>query len=139
MPHPPPERSLLPETPEVKSAAAVKLSGRDGVVPSCSSQNPFSIFPFSRPPDLSTRRLYRVLRFPVIIMSPFLEKFEAPEGGYKFINGRGEEQDADEYIRVQELKLAEEANERMRQQEQNPLFGPRSSSPPADRDDGGSS
>lgn len=68
-------------------------------------------------------------RFPVIIMSPLLEKFEAPEGGYKFINGRGEEQDADEYIRVQELKLAEEANERMKQQEQNPLFGPRSPSP----------
>lgn len=70
----------------------------------------------------------------MIIMSPLLEKFEAPEGGYKFINGRGEEQDADEYIRVQELKLAEEANDRMKQQEQNPLFGPRSPPAAADED-----
>lgn len=68
-------------------------------------------------------------------MSPLLEKFEAPEGGYKFINGRGEEQDADEYIRVQELKLAEEANERMKQQEQNPLFGPRSPPSPLGDED----
>ena len=60
-------------------------------------------------------------------MSPPLEKFEAPEGGYKFINGRGEEQDADAYIQEQELKLAEQAAERAKKQQQNPdpLFGPR--------------
>ncbi|CAM9383038.1 unnamed protein product [Scytosiphon promiscuus] len=68
------------------------------------------------------------LKFPIIILSPYLETYEAPEGGYKYINGRGEEQDADAYIQAQELKLAEEANERMKNQQQDPLFGPRSSS-----------
>lgn len=71
-------------------------------------------------------------RFPVIILSPYLEMFQAPEGGYKFINGRGEEQDADAYIRAQELKLAEEANEK-KEQQQDPLFGPRS--PPTSEED----
>eukprot|EP00752_Nemacystus_decipiens_P010604 g9442.t1 len=77
------------------------------------------------------------LKFPVIIMSPPLEKFEAPEGGYKFINGRGEEQDADAYIREQELKLAEQAAERVKKQQQNPdpLFGPRAAKPRPGGDD----
>ncbi|CAM9180030.1 unnamed protein product [Discosporangium mesarthrocarpum] len=44
------------------------------------------------------------LKFPVILLFPFLKAFEAPEGGYKFINGRGEEQDADEFIRREEEK-----------------------------------
>lgn len=57
-------------------------------------------------------------------MSPYLEQYTAPEGGYKFVNGRGEEQDADAYILESELKLAQQAAERMEQQEQNPLFPP---------------
>lgn len=67
-------------------------------------------------------------------MSPPLEKFEAPEGGYKFINGRGEEQDADAYIEAQERKLVEQAAARAEKQEQNPdpLFGPRPGRPADD-------
>lgn len=70
-------------------------------------------------------------------MSPPLEKFEAPEGGYKFINGRGEEQDADTYIQEQELKLAEQAAERAKKQQLNPdpLFGPRPTRPVDDDGD----
>eukprot|EP00903_Cladosiphon_okamuranus_P009404 g8968.t1 len=76
------------------------------------------------------------LKFPVIIISPPLEKFEAPEGGYKFINGRGEERDADAYIQEQELKLAEQAAERAKKQQLNPdpLFGPRPPRPVDDDD-----
>ena len=70
----------------------------------------------------------------MIVLSPYLEKFMAPEGGYKFINGRGEEQDADAYIQQSELKLAQQAAERMEQQKQNPLFPP--PFPPADEDMG---
>ncbi|MEM7655539.1 MAG: hypothetical protein AAF399_05365 [Bacteroidota bacterium] len=66
-------------------------------------------------------------------MSPHLEAFKVPEGGYKFINGRGEEQDADAYIRAQELKEAQEATETKENQQQDPLFGPRS--PPASGED----
>jgi len=67
-------------------------------------------------------------------MSPPLEEFSAPEGGYKFINGRGEEQDANAYIRAQELKLAEQAAARAKRQEENPdpLFGPRPPRGPVD-------
>lgn len=70
-------------------------------------------------------------------MSPPLEKFTAPEGGFKFINGRGEEQDADAYIEAQELKLAEKAAARAHEQEQNPnpLFGPRPPRPVDDDED----
>lgn len=79
-------------------------------------------------------------RFPVMIVSPQLKTFEAPEGGYKFIY-KGEEKDADEYIRTEELKMAEKANEQREtvMVEQDPLFGPRSplppqTPPPADED-----
>lgn len=72
-------------------------------------------------------------RFPVIILSPYLQKFEVPEGGYKFINGRGEEQDADEYIRESEKKLAQQAAQRAAQQQANPLFPP--PFPPIDGED----
>lgn len=64
------------------------------------------------------------MRFPVIILSPYLEQFDAPEDGYKFINGRGEEQDAEDYIRESEHKLAQQAAERAAKLEQNPLFPP---------------
>lgn len=73
---------------------------------------------------LTCKPLFIRTRFPVLILSPFLEQFAAPEGGYKFINGRGEEQDADTYIKESEIKLAQQAAERMEQQEQNPLFPP---------------
>ncbi|CAM9247126.1 unnamed protein product [Ectocarpus fasciculatus] len=76
------------------------------------------------------------LKFPVMIVSPQLKTFEAPEGGYKFIY-KGEEKDADEYIRTEELKMAEKANQRRETVtvEQDPLFGPRSPPPPpADED-----
>ena len=59
-----------------------------------------------------------------MIVSPYLEQFDAPEDGYKFINGRGEEQDAEEYIRESERRLAQQAAERAAQQEENPLFPP---------------
>lgn len=49
----------------------------------------------------------------MILLFPYLQEFTTPEGGYKFINGRGEEQDADEYIRNSEKKLAQEAAERL--------------------------
>ncbi|CAM9099157.1 unnamed protein product [Ectocarpus sp. 4 AP-2014] len=66
------------------------------------------------------------LKFPVMIVSPQLKTFEAPEGGYKFIY-KGEEKDANEYIRTEELKMAERADERRETVavEQDPLFGPR--------------
>lgn len=69
-------------------------------------------------------------------MSPPLEKFSAPEGGYKFINGRGQEQDANAYIEAQELKVGEQAAARAKRQEENPdpLFGPRPPRGPADED-----
>lgn len=80
----------------------------------------------------SLHSVFFPVRFPVLILSPHLQLFPAPEGGYKFINGRGEEQDADAYIRESEIKLAQQAAERIAQQEQNPLFPP--PFPPVDED-----
>lgn len=65
-----------------------------------------------------------------MIVSPQLKTFEAPEGGYKFIH-KGEEKDANEYIRTEELKMAKKADERRETVavEQDPLFGLRSPPP----------
>lgn len=71
-------------------------------------------------------------------MFPFLQEFTAPEGGYKFINGRGEVQDADEYIRNSEEKLAQQAAEKLQGETLvNPMPGPVPFPPlsaPADRE-----
>lgn len=43
----------------------------------------------------------------MILLFPFLREYTVPEGGYKFINAQGEVQDAEEYIRRSEAKLAQ--------------------------------
>lgn len=92
----------------------------------------FHCYPRSRP--------CRVHRFPVILLFPFLQQFTTPEGGYKFINGRGEVQDADEYIRNSEEKLAQEAASKLQGELLiNPFLGPfslpPSSAPPEEESD----
>lgn len=45
------------------------------------------------------------------MLSPFLEEYRPPEGGYKFVNGNGEVRDAEEFIREAEAQMAREAQD----------------------------